>query len=163
MGGLLLVMAGLLALSPVDAGAGVRGLSLAAAGKRWPCGGRPVACGVAASATAYSLAGTAQYASADRLGDSGAARRGQRPPVPYTPVCASSGFRVCIHPAFAAYLPAVTAALDRPRPRSPGCPAPRSGPSWWSTSVAARPRRDDLGLRRIRDGRASASWSAASG
>ena len=67
---------------------------------------------MAASATAFSLAGTAQYASATgwaipALHDAASDR-----PVPYTPVCAKSGFPVCIHPAFAAYLPAATAALQ---------------------------------------------------
>ena len=125
IGGVIIVMAGLLALSPVTGGR--RGLSLGGVGKRVTATGAVlVACGVAASATAFSLAGTAQYASATgwsipALHDAASDR-----PVPYTPVCATSGFRVCIHPAFAAYLPAVTSAL-RPAAAEiaglPGAPA----------------------------------------
>ena len=126
IGGVIIVMAGLLALSPVTGG-GRRGLSLGGVGNRVTAAGAIlVACGVAASATAFSLAGTAQYASATgwsipALHDAASDR-----PAPYTPVCAASGFRVCIHPAFAAYLPAVTAAL-RPAEAEiaglPGAPA----------------------------------------
>jgi hypothetical protein len=61
IGGVLLAAVGLLALSPAARLPGVRGLPFASAG------GRPtmvaavlVACGVAASATAFSLAGTAR-------------------------------------------------------------------------------------------------------
>ncbi len=73
-----------------------------------------VASGVAASGTAYALAGTAQVdaitggweipavhsAASDRQ-------------VPATPVCtATAGFQVCVHPAFGFYLHDVAAALD---------------------------------------------------
>jgi hypothetical protein len=113
-GGLLLVAAGLLGLAPAARVAGVRGVSLA--------GGRrslavvaavAVGCGVAASATAFSLAGTATYNQATNgwvipaLHDAASDR-----PVPYTPVCARAAFPVCIHPAYAGYLDAMTAALE---------------------------------------------------
>ena len=115
MGGLLLVAAGLLALSPATRVPGVRGLSLAAAGGRALAvlAGAAVAGGVAASATAYSLAGTAQPSSLTgnweipALHDAASER-----PVPYTPNCTSAAFPVCIHPAFDGYLDAVSTALQ---------------------------------------------------
>jgi len=115
MGGLLLVAAGLLALSPAARVPGVRGLSLAAAGGRALAvlAAAAVAGGVAASTTAYSLAGTAQQSSLTgnweipALHDAASDR-----PVPYTPVCTSAAFPVCIHPAFDGYLDAVSAALQ---------------------------------------------------
>jgi hypothetical protein len=115
MGGLLLVAAGLLALSPAARVPGVRGLSLAAAGGRSLIllAAAAIAAGVAASATAYSLAGTAQQSSLTgnweipALHDAASDR-----PVPYTPVCTSAAFPVCIHPAFDGYLDAVSAALQ---------------------------------------------------
>ena len=115
MGGLLLVTAGLLALSPATRVPGVRGLSLAAVGGKsliLPAAAA-VAVGVAASATAYSLAGTAQLSNLTgnweipALHDAASDR-----PAPYTPVCTSAAFPVCIHPAFDGYLDAVSAALQ---------------------------------------------------
>ena len=111
IGGVIVLMAGLLALSPVTGG-GRRGLSPGGVGKRVTVAGAIlVACAVAASATAFSLAGTAQYASATGWAIPALHDAASDQPVPYTPVCAKSGFPVCTHPAFAAYLPAVTAAL----------------------------------------------------
>ena len=115
MAGLLLVTSGLLALSPAARVPGVRGLSLAAAGGRSLIllAAAAVAAGVVASATAYSLAGTAQLSSLTgnweipALHDAASDR-----PVPYTPVCTSAAFPVCIHPAFDGYLDAVSAALQ---------------------------------------------------
>jgi len=113
MGGLLLVAGGLLGLAPAARVPGVRGLSLGG-GRRWLAvlAAAAVGCGVAASATAFSLAGTAKYSQATgwvipALHDAASDR-----PVPYTPVCSGSAFDVCLHPAYAGYLPAMTAALD---------------------------------------------------
>jgi hypothetical protein len=113
MGGALLVMGGLLCLSPAAREPGVRGLSFAATGRRLAVvAAAAVACGAAASVTAFSLAGTAQYTETtgwvipalhDAAGDQ---------PVPYTPDCTGTAFRVCIHPAYAGYLGAMTAALE---------------------------------------------------
>jgi len=72
-----------------------------------------IACGVAASWTAFALAGTAKP---DAVGgwqipalDSAASDQ----PVPATPACtSSSGFQVCVHPAFSFYLNDVAAVLD---------------------------------------------------
>jgi hypothetical protein len=107
----LLVMTGLLALLPAARVPGVRGLSFAR--RRWltAAAAAGVACGVAASATAFALTGTARFSPVtgweipalhDAAGDQ---------PVPYTPDCTGSAFKVCIHPAFAPYLGAIDAAL----------------------------------------------------
>ena len=121
MGGIAVALYGVLGLAP-----GLRQLAWA--------GGRPslraalargddwlptavavllVACGVAASGTAFALAGTAKP---DALGGwqipalhSAASDQ----PVPAAQDCTSgSGFQVCVHPAFGFYLADVAAALD---------------------------------------------------
>ncbi len=156
MGGLLLVAAGLLALSPAARVPGVRGLSLAAAGGRALAvlAAAAVGGGVAASATAYSLAGTAQLSSLTgnweipALHDAASDR-----PVPYTPVCTSAAFPVCIHPAFDGYLDAVSTAppaTSRGRGRrAAGRPGQgRTG----GGRRAARGGRHDLGLRLFGNG-----------
>ena len=112
IGGVLLVMVGLFALLPAARVTGAWGLSFAAGRRLTVVAAAGVACGVAASATAFSLAGTGQYslttgweipALHDVAGDQS---------VPYTPDCTGSAFKVCIHPAFAPYLGAMSAALQ---------------------------------------------------
>jgi len=113
MAGLSVALLGLLALAPVSR-VPFRGL-LSAFGRtgRWLCaaGVGLLVAGVAASSTAYALAGTA------KLGVSGWAipalhDAASDQPVPYTPDCAGSSFRVCVHPAFSAYLDDANAALQ---------------------------------------------------
>jgi hypothetical protein len=74
-----------------------------------------VACGVAASWTGFTLAGTAKpdaVAGGWEIPALHSAASDQ--PVPATPDCASSsGFQVCVHPAFSFYLRDVAAALNR--------------------------------------------------
>jgi hypothetical protein len=108
MGGVLLAMAGLLALVP-----GARGLSLAA-GRRLAvmAAAACIASGVAASATAFWMAGTARFSfttgwEIPALHDAADGR-----PVPYTLDCTGSAFTVCVHPAFEPYLGAMSAALQ---------------------------------------------------
>jgi hypothetical protein len=112
MGGVLLVMVGLLALLPAARVPGVR-VSPIAAGRRLTVvlAAVGVACGVAASATAFALAGTARYSLATGWGISALHDAADDQPVPYTPNCTGSAFTVCIHPAFAPYLGAMSAAL----------------------------------------------------
>ena len=112
MGGVLLVMAGLLALLPAARVPGVRGLSFA--GRRWltVVAAASVACGVAASATAFSLAGTARYSFATGWEIPALHDAADDQPVPYTLDCTGSAFTVCIHPAFEPYLGAMSAALQ---------------------------------------------------
>jgi hypothetical protein len=67
---------------------------------------------VAASAVAFWMAGNAQYSlttgwEIPALHDAAVGR-----PIPYTPDCTGSAFKVCIHPAFEPYLGALDAALQ---------------------------------------------------
>ncbi len=82
-----------------------------------------IAGGVAAPATAFSLAGTARPDPVAGTEQGGGAVLGWEipalhsaasdQPVPFTPDCTStSGFQVCVHPAFGFYLPNVAAVLD---------------------------------------------------
>ena len=115
MGGVLLVMVGLLALLPAARVPGVRAPSIAA-GRRLAVvvAAVGVACGMAASATAFTLAGTARYsvtvAAGWEIPALHDAASGQ--PVPYTLDCTGGAFTVCIHPAFEPYLGAMDAALQ---------------------------------------------------
>jgi hypothetical protein len=119
MGGILLVALGLLALAPVlrAAADGFRSpfasLRAAVGGTgRWLCALSAVAvlAGLAASVTAYQLAGTAKPTAVGwniaALHDSANDR-----PVQYTPDCTGTTFQVCVHPAFSGYLNGVAAAL----------------------------------------------------
>jgi hypothetical protein len=112
MGGVLLVMVGLLVLLPAARVPGVRGLSFA--GRRWltVVAAVGVACGVAASATAFWMAGTARYSLATGWDIPALHDAADDQPVPYTLDCTGSVFKVCIHPAFAPYLGAMSAALQ---------------------------------------------------
>jgi hypothetical protein len=67
--------------------------------------------GLAAAGTAVGLTGTARVEAhgvvIPALHNAASDR-----PIPYTPVCASAGIPLCVHPAYRPYLPAVTAALS---------------------------------------------------
>ena len=112
MGGVLLVMAGLLALLPAARVPGVRGPSFAR--RRWltAAAAAGAACGVAASATAFALTGTARFSPVTGWEIPALHDAADDQPVPYTLDCAGSAFKVCIHLAFAPYLGAVDAALQ---------------------------------------------------
>ncbi len=72
-----------------------------------------VACGVAASGTAFALAGTAKPDAAGGWEIPALHSAASDQPVPVTQDCAAgSGFGVCVHPAFSLYLDDVVAALD---------------------------------------------------
>jgi hypothetical protein len=126
MGGVLLVMVGLLALFPAVRVSGVKGLSFA--GRRWltMVAAVGVACGTAASATAFSLAVTARFSLATGWEIPALHDAAEDQSLPYTLDCTGSAFEVCIHPAFAPYLGAMSAAL-RPAAAEiswlPGAPA----------------------------------------
>jgi hypothetical protein len=119
MGGITVALLGVLSLAPV-----LRKL----ASNGWPVRGTLVAgdgwwlrviavvllaAGLAASWTAYSLAGTAKLTATGweipALHDAASDK-----PVPFVPDCTSGpgGFQVCIHPAFSGYLSEVAAGLD---------------------------------------------------
>ena len=144
MGGITVVAVGLLAVSPALRR---RGPSAAGGTGRWlrAVSVALVAAGVAASVTAYDLAGTAKLTAAGweipALHDAASDR-----PVPYTPYCAKTGFEVCLHPAFGTYLDAVAAALDPVAAEIAGLPgAPVRaeqvpyGPPFYGSPIAGRP------------------------
>jgi hypothetical protein len=121
MGGIAVTLLGVLGLAaalrqPASAD-GLRSLrALLARGDDWLLRAVAVvlvAAGVAASWTAYSLAGTARLTATGwqipALHHAGGDR-----PVPFVPDCTSGpgGFQVCVHPAFSGYLSEVATALD---------------------------------------------------
>jgi hypothetical protein len=108
----LLVMAGLLALVPAARLRGVRGSSFAVRRRLTVVAAAGVACGVAASATAFSLAGTARYSLTTGWEIPALHDAADDQPVPYTLDCTGSAFQVCVHPAFDPYLGAMSAALQ---------------------------------------------------
>jgi hypothetical protein len=72
-----------------------------------------VGCGVAASVTAYTLAGTARPDAVGGWQIPALHSAASDQPVPVTMDCTSgTGFQVCLHPAFAYYRDDVAAALD---------------------------------------------------
>jgi len=104
----VLFLAGLAA-----AALGVLGLPAGAGGGR----SRGVAAvlavaGLAAAGTAVGLAGTARLDSLGMFAVPAVHDAASDRPIPYTPVCSRSAVPVCLHPAFRAYLPEVTAALE---------------------------------------------------
>ena len=111
MGGVLLVMFGLLALSPVPRLPGVRGMSFAATGRLAVLAAVVVAGGVAASATAFALTGTARYSATAGWVIPALHDAADDQLIPYTQDCTGSAFTVCIHPALDAYLDALSGAL----------------------------------------------------
>jgi hypothetical protein len=99
LGGVAAAALGALGLAPARGGRRLRGVAA----------GLTVA-GVAAAATAVGLTGTARIEAhgivIPALHDAASDR-----PISYTPVCARSAVPVCLHPAYRALLPDVTAAL----------------------------------------------------
>jgi hypothetical protein len=126
MGGVLLVMTGLLAATSFTRVPGLRRPPLTAGRRRLAVAAACVAAGVAASATAFSLASTARFSVTTGWGIPALHDPADDQPVPYTPDCAGGAFTVCVHPAFAPYLGALSAAL-RPAAAEvaglPGAPA----------------------------------------
>jgi hypothetical protein len=112
MGGVLLVTVGLLALLPAARVPGGRGLSFAGRRRLTVAAAAGVACGVAASVTAFSLTGTAQYSVTTGWEIPALHDAADDQPVPYTPDCTGSAFKVCIHPALEPYLGVMSAALQ---------------------------------------------------
>jgi hypothetical protein len=121
MGGIAVALFGVLGLAPelrqLTSAGGLRSLRAALArGDGWLL--RAVVailipCGVAASWTAFALAGTAKPDAIGGWEIPALHSAASDQPVPATPDCASSsGFGVCVHPAFGFYLHDVAAALD---------------------------------------------------
>ena len=130
MGGIAVALFGVLGLAPALRGLAPARAALARRGG-WllrTVAVVLVACGVAASWTAFALAGTAKP---DAVGGweipalhSSASDR----TVPVTRDCtSSSGFRVCVHPAFSFYLHALAAAFEPVTAEIAGLPGAPAG------------------------------------
>jgi hypothetical protein len=87
-----------------------------------------VVCGVAASSAAFALAGTAKPDAVGGWQIPALHSAGSDQPVPVTQDCtSSSGFQVCVHPAFSSYLDDVAAALDPVAAEIAGLPSAPAG------------------------------------
>jgi hypothetical protein len=86
------------------------GLSLPGARMRW-LAAAVTAAGLATAGTAVALAGTGRLDPHGMIAIPALHDAASDQPVRYTPVCGSTPIPVCVHPAFAAFLPAVTAAV----------------------------------------------------
>jgi hypothetical protein len=67
--------------------------------------------GLASAGTAIGLVGTARLDSHDMVVIPAVHDAASDQPLTYTPVCSQGAIPVCVHPAFRAYLPSITAAL----------------------------------------------------
>jgi len=110
MGGITIAVLGLLALTPMLRGPLVS--AIRRTGRRLCVAGVALlATGAVASGTAFALAGTAKAGVAGwdipALHDATSDH-----PIPYTPDCLGTAFKVCVHPAFSAYLGAANAAVQ---------------------------------------------------
>jgi hypothetical protein len=91
---------------------GGMGLVPGAAGRRARVAAAALAlAGLAAAGTAVELAGTARFGRHGMTVIPALHDAASGAPVPFTPVCAAGPVPVCLHPAYAGYLPAVSAAL----------------------------------------------------
>ncbi|WP_020575406.1 ABC transporter permease [Actinopolymorpha alba] len=68
--------------------------------------------GVLAAVTATALAGTGRLDPHGMIAIPALHNPANDRPVPYTPVCGDTPIPVCLHPAYASYLPTLTAALE---------------------------------------------------
>jgi hypothetical protein len=113
MGGICVALAAVVVLAPLCriSYRRIRSVASRASGWLWVAGAVLLAAGVAASSTAFALAGTAKLSMSGwdipALHDAASDQ-----PVPYTPDCAGTSFTVCLHPAFSRYLRDVNAALQ---------------------------------------------------
>jgi len=121
MGGIAVVLFGVLGLAPglrqlASAGGRASLRAVLARGDGWLLRVAAiilVACGVAASGTAFALAGTARPDAVGGWQIPALHSAASDQPVPVTQSCTSgSGFQVCVHQAFSSYLDDVAAALE---------------------------------------------------
>jgi hypothetical protein len=138
MGGIAVALIGVLGIVPglrqIRSAGGLRSLrALVAHGDGWLPRAVAlflIACGVGASVTAFSLAGTAKPDAIGGWEIPALHSAASDQPVPATLACTTSagtGFTVCLHPAFGFYLTDVAAALDPVAAQIAGLPgAPAS-------------------------------------
>lgn len=132
MGGITVALFGVLGLAPglrqlASAGGRTSLRAALARGDGWLLRAVAVllvACGVAASWTAFALAGTAKPDPVGGWEIPAVHSAASDQPVPATRDCTSgSGFQVCVHPAFSFYLHDLAAALDPVAAEIAGLPA----------------------------------------
>jgi hypothetical protein len=112
MGGITVALLGVLVLAPVLRARVGLFTAIGRAGRLLCAAGAALlAAGAAAAVTAFALAGTAKPAVSGwdipALHDAASDQ-----PIPYTPDCAGTSFKVCLPSAFSAYLPAAAVALQ---------------------------------------------------
>jgi hypothetical protein len=92
---------------------GILGLP-AGSGGRWlrRCAAAVTAAGLVAAGTAVALVGTARLDTHGMMTIPALHDAASDRPIRYVPVCSASAIPVCLNPVYAAYLPAVTAALQ---------------------------------------------------
>jgi len=136
MGGIAVALFGVLGLVPglreLSSAGGLRSLrTVFTRGEGWLSHAVAVllvACGVAASFTAFALAGTARPDAIGGWQIPALHSAASDQPVPVTQDCTSSpGFQVCVHPAFSFYLDDVAAALDPVAAEIAGLPGAPAG------------------------------------
>jgi len=136
MGGIAVALSGVLALVPERRQlASARGVASARAALTRSGGWLLravavvlIACGVAASWTAFALAGTAKPDPVGGWEIPALHAAASDQPVPATQDCtSSSGFQVCVHPAFSFYLHDLAAALDPVAAQIAGLPGAPTG------------------------------------
>jgi hypothetical protein len=101
LAGLTIAVLGVVGLLPGSGGHLLRGFAAAI-----------TAAGLAAAGTAVALAGTARLDQHGMLVIPALHDAASDQPVRYTPVCSGGAIPVCLNPAYAAYLPVVSAALE---------------------------------------------------
>jgi hypothetical protein len=130
MGGIAVALFGVLGLAPELRGPASARAALARSGG-WLLRAVAVilvACGVAASWTAFALAGTAKPDPVGGWEIPALHSAASDQPVPVTQDCTpSSGFQVCVHPAFSFYLHDLAAAFDPVAAEIAGLPGAPAG------------------------------------
>ena len=130
MGGIAVALFGVLGLAPALRGLGPARAALARSGG-WlfrVVAVVLVACGVAASWTAFALAGTAKPDAAGGWEIPALYSAASDQPIPVTQDCtSSSGFQVCVHPAFSFYLHDLAAAFEPVAAEIAGLPGAPAG------------------------------------
>ena len=136
MGGIAAALFGMLGLAPgrreLASAGGIGSLrTVFSRADGWPLravAASLVACGVAASCTAFALAGTARPDAVGGWKIPALHSAASDQPVPTTLDCTSpSGFGVCVHPAFSFYLGDVAAALQPVAAEIAGLPGAPAG------------------------------------
>jgi hypothetical protein len=146
MGGLTLAVLGVLTLVPVLTTSYRDWRSAPGRAGRWLCaaGVALLAAGVAASWTAFALAGTAKVNGAGYWEIPALHDAASDQPAAYTPDCTGTAFKVCVHPAFGAYLRNLASTLDPVAAEIAGLPGAPAGARQVLSNVNASSRSNPI-------------------